>query len=81
VSRFSEARDQITGNSWLDDLARASLSAADAKFSPRQDTPSRRLRVYIEPRDAWIGVYVANDAVYVCPLPFVVFRWRRNHAR
>jgi hypothetical protein len=78
VSRFSEARDQITGNSWLDDLARASLSAADAKFTPRQDTSARRLRVYIERRDAWVGVYVARHAVYVCPLPFLVFRWARR---
>jgi hypothetical protein len=37
-----------------------------------------RLRVYIEPRDAWIGCYVSNDAVYVCPLPFLVFRWTRR---
>ena len=39
---------------------------------------SGRLRVYIERRDAWIGCYVANDAVYVCPLPFVVIRWSRS---
>lgn len=32
--RFREARSQITGDSWLDDLARASLSAAEAKFEP-----------------------------------------------
>lgn len=38
----------------------------------------RRLRVYIEPRDLWIGVYVARDAVYVCPLPTIVIRWRRR---
>jgi hypothetical protein len=42
----------------------------------------RRLRLgrfsaYIEPRDAWIGVYVAPAAVYVCPLPFLVARWSR----
>ena len=36
-----------------------------------------RLRVYFEPRDAWIGVYVAPKAVYVCPLPFLVIRWQR----
>jgi hypothetical protein len=29
---FSEARQEITGDSWLDELARASLSAAGAKF-------------------------------------------------
>lgn len=31
---FSEARQEITGDSWLDDLARKSLSAAEAKFGP-----------------------------------------------
>ena len=31
---FSEARQEITGDSWLDDLARASLSAAAEKFDP-----------------------------------------------
>jgi hypothetical protein len=36
-----------------------------------------RLQVYIEPRDAWIGVYVAPDAVYVLLLPFLVLRWAR----
>jgi hypothetical protein len=30
---FSEARQEIAGDSWLDKLARASLSAAEAKFS------------------------------------------------
>jgi hypothetical protein len=40
-----------------------------------------RLRVYIEPRDAWIGVYIAEDAVYVCLLPFVVIRWRPTPRR
>ena len=39
-----------------------------------------RLRVYIEPRDAWVGVYVAPRAVYVCPLPFLVIRWQRRGA-
>lgn len=37
-----------------------------------------RLRVYIEPRDVWIGVYVAPHAIYVCPLPMLVFRWART---
>jgi hypothetical protein len=40
--------------------------------------PRPRWRIYIEPRDAWVGAYIAKDAVYVCPLPFVVIRrWRR----
>lgn len=37
-----------------------------------------RLNIYIEPRDAWIGAYVAEDYVYVCPLPFVVLRFDRE---
>jgi hypothetical protein len=36
-----------------------------------------RLRVYFEPRDVWVGAYVAKGAVYVCPLPCVVIRWQR----
>lgn len=36
-----------------------------------------RLHLYVEPRDAWIGVYVDPKALYVCPLPFCVIRWRR----
>ena len=38
----------------------------------------RRLRVYWEPRDLWVGVYIAVKAVYVCPLPCLVFRWQRR---
>ena len=36
-----------------------------------------RLAVYIEPRDLWVGCYLAPDAVYVCPLPLLVLRWSR----
>lgn len=35
-----------------------------------------RLTVYLEPRDAWVGAYI--DAIYVCPLPFLVLRWSRS---
>lgn len=42
-----------------------------------RDTMTHRLSLYLEPRDAWVGVYVGPDAIYVCPLPFVVIRWRR----
>ena len=38
---------------------------------------SGRIRVYLEPRDAWVGLYVAPAALYFCPLPFVVVRWAR----
>jgi hypothetical protein len=37
-----------------------------------------RVQVYIEPRDAWVGVFVAVGAVYVCLLPFVVIRVDRG---
>lgn len=37
-----------------------------------------RLQVYVEPRDAWIGVFVAPTAIYVLLVPFLVFRWRRT---
>lgn len=39
-----------------------------------------RLLVYVEPRDIWVGAYVAEDYVYVCPLPLVVFRWERSES-
>ena len=39
-----------------------------------------RLAVYVEPRDAWIGAYIAGSAVYVCPLPFLVIRWNRRRS-
>ena len=39
---------------------------------------SRRVYVYFEPHDLWVGVYVADDAVYVCLLPTVVIRLRRG---
>lgn len=38
----------------------------------------RRVRIYFEPRDVWIGAYVAKGAVYVCPLPCLVIRWQRR---
>mgnify|MGYP003396383010 CR=1 FL=1 len=38
------------------------------------------VRLYIEPRDIWVGVYVAPDAVYVCLLPCVVIKIRRMSA-
>lgn len=38
----------------------------------------RQIKVYLEPRDAWIGVYVAELFVYICPLPFLVIRWERR---
>lgn len=37
-----------------------------------------RVEIYPEPRDAWVGVYVATDAVYVCLIPFLVVRISRG---
>lgn len=38
-----------------------------------------QLCVYLDKRDWWVGVYYDDDdrIVYVCPLPCLVFRWRR----
>jgi hypothetical protein len=37
-----------------------------------------RLAVYLEWRDQWIGRFIADDAVYWCPLPCLVLRWTRR---
>lgn len=35
------------------------------------------VQVYLEPRDVWVGVYVSEDAVFVCLLPMLVIKvWR-----
>lgn len=36
-----------------------------------------RISVYWEPRDLWVGIYVARDAIYICLLPTLVIRWRK----
>lgn len=36
-----------------------------------------RLSIYVKPADLWVGVYIARRAVYVCPLPCLVFKWAR----
>jgi hypothetical protein len=38
----------------------------------------RRLRLYIDLRDWWIGYYRADRWHYVCLLPCVVLRWPRR---
>jgi hypothetical protein len=53
------------------------LGMVDDRVVVERPRRRRRLRVYFEPRDVWVGVYVAEDAVYVCPLPCVVIRWQR----
>lgn len=50
------------------------------KYMARRRPRLGRLTVYLEPRDLWIGLYVAPAAVYVCPLPLLVFRWARGGA-
>ena len=40
----------------------------------------RRLSLYLEPRDLWIGVFVSPQAVYVCPVPCCVVKWDRGRA-
>lgn len=42
-----------------------------------EDGFRHRVEVYVEWRDAWVGAFVAPDAVYVCPVPFLVIRVAR----
>jgi hypothetical protein len=37
-----------------------------------------RLSLVLEPRDLWLGLYVAPGALYVCLLPCVAVRWERR---
>lgn len=37
-----------------------------------------RVVAYIQPCDLWVGAYIAEDYVYVCPLPIVVVRIDRR---
>jgi hypothetical protein len=37
-----------------------------------------RLSIYIEPRDLWVGAYISETAIYICPLPMLVLKWRRR---
>lgn len=39
-----------------------------------------RVEIYAEPRDWWIGAYVAENAIYVCPVPCLVFRFSRGRS-
>jgi hypothetical protein len=43
AASFAEARQEITGGSWLDVTARMSLSAAEAKFTPAAPDLTREL--------------------------------------
>jgi hypothetical protein len=43
------------------------------------DRAGGRMRIYIEPRDAWVGVYVGSKGItYICPAPFLVIAWKRK---
>lgn len=47
---------------------------------PQSRRSPRRLRIYVDRRDWWIGMYIARDAIYVCLAPCVVIRyWRTQH--
>jgi hypothetical protein len=64
---FREARQDITGESWLDDLARASLSAAEAKFSSQaQVTPLLRVALpgirNLDAHDSYLVTKAVQDA-------------------
>lgn len=64
---FRDALRDITGDSWLDDLARASLLAADAKFSPDHITPPVLRVVFagmrdVEARDSYLTTKAVQDA-------------------
>lgn len=37
-----------------------------------------RLSLVLEPRDLWVGVYVAPGAVYVCLVPCLPLKWERR---
>lgn len=37
-----------------------------------------RLSLVLEPRDLWIGAYVAHGAVYVILVPCLPLRWERR---
>jgi hypothetical protein len=40
-----------------------------------------RFWLIFEPRDIWIGLYVAPRAVYVCLVPCLPVKWERRRRR
>lgn len=36
------------------------------------------MKVYLEPRDVWVGYFRGDSHHFVCLLPCVVIRWRRR---
>jgi len=57
-------------------MIQRALDAAEAVAKP--EAPMRasegRVRVYFEPRDWWIGLYIGPEAWYICVLPTLVLR-------
>jgi hypothetical protein len=41
----------------------------------------RTARIYLEPRDVWVGYYRGETHHYVCLLPCVVIKWRQRGAQ
>jgi hypothetical protein len=46
--------------------------------TPAPAQPQRRVRVYIDTADWWVGAYLGDNHIYVCLLPTLVFRIRRQ---
>jgi hypothetical protein len=36
------------------------------------------IALIFEPRDLWVGGYIGNTAVYICPIPTLVIRIKRK---
>lgn len=39
------------------------------------------MKVYFDFDDWWVGYYRGSQYHFVCPLPTIVIRWRRNEGR
>lgn len=37
-----------------------------------------KLSLILEPRDLWIGAYIAPHAIYVALVPLLVLKWKRT---
>ncbi len=51
------------------------MSARRLRFLRSAQFPAGRLQVYIEPRDLWVGLFIAPAAAYLLLLPCLVIRW------
>ena len=38
----------------------------------------KRLAIYWDRADWWVGCYRGRGHLYVCPIPCLVFRWERR---